>query len=123
MEVTRLSEQGRGPAGPRLPLQTFAFACSPQRNISGHVVGYQLVPQFIGVRGVVSLTVEHTWDGRAVDMIEAGRDKRRRWRGNFDCCHVQLRGSSIKDIRPEHIIPTQNPLMALPEAAGSPGGR
>ena len=29
--------------------------------------------QFIGVRSVVSLTVEHTWDGRAVDMIEAGR--------------------------------------------------
>jgi FMN-dependent NADH-azoreductase len=29
--------------------------------------------KFIGVRSVVSLTVEHTWDGRAVDMIEAGK--------------------------------------------------
>ena len=29
--------------------------------------------QFIGVRSVVSLTVEHTWDGRAVDMIETGK--------------------------------------------------
>ena len=29
--------------------------------------------QFIGVRSVVSLTVEHTRDGRAVDMIEAGK--------------------------------------------------
>ena len=29
--------------------------------------------QFIGVRSVVSLAVEHTWDGRAVDMIEAGK--------------------------------------------------
>ena len=29
--------------------------------------------RFIGVRSVVSLTVEHTWDGRAVDMIEAGK--------------------------------------------------
>jgi FMN-dependent NADH-azoreductase len=29
--------------------------------------------QFIGVRSVVSLTVEHTWDGRAVDMIEEGK--------------------------------------------------
>jgi FMN-dependent NADH-azoreductase len=29
--------------------------------------------QFIGVRSVVSLTVEHTWDGRAVDMIEAAK--------------------------------------------------
>ena len=29
--------------------------------------------QFIGVRSVVSLTVKHTWDGRAVDMIEAGK--------------------------------------------------
>jgi FMN-dependent NADH-azoreductase len=29
--------------------------------------------RFIGIRNVVSLTVEHTWDGRAVDMIEAGK--------------------------------------------------
>jgi FMN-dependent NADH-azoreductase len=29
--------------------------------------------KFIGVRSVVSLTAEHTWDGRAVDMIEAGK--------------------------------------------------
>jgi FMN-dependent NADH-azoreductase len=29
--------------------------------------------RFIGVRSVVSLAVEHTWDGRAVDMIEAGK--------------------------------------------------
>jgi FMN-dependent NADH-azoreductase len=29
--------------------------------------------KFVGVRSVVSLTVEHTWDGRAVDMIEEGK--------------------------------------------------
>src|SRR6202048_4412659 len=29
--------------------------------------------RFIGVRNVVTLTVEHTWDGLAVDMIEAGK--------------------------------------------------
>jgi len=29
--------------------------------------------QFIGVRSVVTLTVEHTWDGLAVDMIDAGK--------------------------------------------------
>ena len=29
--------------------------------------------RFIGVRNVVTLTVEHTWDGRAVDMIETGK--------------------------------------------------
>ena len=29
--------------------------------------------RFIGVCSVVTLTVEHTWDGRAVDMIEAGK--------------------------------------------------
>ncbi|MEA2790702.1 MAG: FMN-dependent NADH-azoreductase [Acetobacteraceae bacterium] len=29
--------------------------------------------RFIGVRNVVSLTVEHSWDGRAVDMIDAGK--------------------------------------------------
>jgi FMN-dependent NADH-azoreductase len=31
--------------------------------------------RFIGVRSVVSLTVEHTWDGRAVDMIEVGKSQ------------------------------------------------
>jgi FMN-dependent NADH-azoreductase len=29
--------------------------------------------KFVGVRSVVSLTVEYTWDGRAVDMIEEGK--------------------------------------------------
>jgi FMN-dependent NADH-azoreductase len=29
--------------------------------------------RFIGVRSVVTLTVEHSWDGRAVDMIDAGK--------------------------------------------------
>ena len=28
---------------------------------------------FIGVRDVVTLTVEHSWDGRAVEMIDAGK--------------------------------------------------
>jgi FMN-dependent NADH-azoreductase len=31
--------------------------------------------RFIGVRQVVTLTLEHTWDGRAVDMIDAGKRK------------------------------------------------
>ena len=29
--------------------------------------------RFIGVRSVVTLTVEHSWDGPAVDMIDAGK--------------------------------------------------
>jgi hypothetical protein len=29
----------------------------------------------IAVREVVTLTLEHTWDGRAVDMIDAGKKK------------------------------------------------
>src|SRR6476660_2220973 len=31
--------------------------------------------RFIGVREVATLTLEHTWDGRAVDMIDAGKKK------------------------------------------------
>jgi FMN-dependent NADH-azoreductase len=38
--------------------------------LSGHV---EFWLQFIGVRSVVSLAGEHTWDGRAVGMIEAGK--------------------------------------------------
>jgi FMN-dependent NADH-azoreductase len=29
--------------------------------------------RFIGVRSITAMTVEHTWDGRAVDMIDAGK--------------------------------------------------
>jgi FMN-dependent NADH-azoreductase len=29
--------------------------------------------RFVGVRKVVTLTLEHTWDGRAVRMIDAGK--------------------------------------------------
>jgi len=31
--------------------------------------------RFMGVREVATLTLEHTWDGRAVDMIDAGKKK------------------------------------------------
>ena len=40
------------------------------KYLSGYV---EFWLQFTGVRSIVSLTVEHTWDGRAVDMIEAGK--------------------------------------------------
>jgi FMN-dependent NADH-azoreductase len=29
--------------------------------------------RFIGVRGITTVTVEHTWDGRALDMIDEGK--------------------------------------------------
>jgi FMN-dependent NADH-azoreductase len=28
---------------------------------------------FIGVRSITAMTVEHTWDGRALDMIDEGK--------------------------------------------------
>jgi FMN-dependent NADH-azoreductase len=40
------------------------------KYLSGYV---EFWLKFIGVRSIVSLTVQHTWDGRAVDMIEAGK--------------------------------------------------
>jgi FMN-dependent NADH-azoreductase len=49
------------------------FKTVPQpgfKYLSGYV---EFWLQFIGVRSVVSLAVEHTWDGRAVDMIEVGK--------------------------------------------------
>jgi FMN-dependent NADH-azoreductase len=40
----------------------------------GYLSGYvEFWLRFIGVCTVVSLTVEHSWDGRTVDMIEAGK--------------------------------------------------
>jgi FMN-dependent NADH-azoreductase len=38
--------------------------------LSGYVAFWL---RFIGVREVVTLTLEHTWDGRAVDMIDAAK--------------------------------------------------
>jgi hypothetical protein len=44
-----------------------------------HLSGYvEFWLGFIGVREVVTLTLERTWDGRAVDMIEAGKKEGRR---------------------------------------------
>jgi FMN-dependent NADH-azoreductase len=41
-----------------------------------HLSGYvEFWLRFIGVREVVTLTLEHTWDGRAAEMIEAGKTK------------------------------------------------
>jgi FMN-dependent NADH-azoreductase len=40
------------------------------KYLSGYV---EFWLQFIGVRSVASLAVEHSWDGRAVDMIDAGK--------------------------------------------------
>ena len=40
------------------------------KYLSGYV---EFWLQFIGVRNVVTLAVEHSWDGRAVDMIDAGK--------------------------------------------------
>jgi FMN-dependent NADH-azoreductase len=42
--------------------------------------------RFIGVHSVVSLTVEHTWDGRGVDMIAAGKRQAVELARQFDCC-------------------------------------
>ena len=51
------------------------FATVPQpgfQYLSGYV---EFWLRFIGVNEVVTLTLEHTWDGRAVDMIDAGKKK------------------------------------------------
>jgi FMN-dependent NADH-azoreductase len=41
-----------------------------------HLSGYvEFWLRFIGVREVVTLALEHTWDGRAVEMIDAGKKK------------------------------------------------
>jgi FMN-dependent NADH-azoreductase len=42
------------------------------RYLNGYV---EFWLRFIGVREVVTLTLEHTWDGRAVEMIDAGKKK------------------------------------------------
>jgi FMN-dependent NADH-azoreductase len=39
--------------------------------------------RFIGVKEVVTLTLEHTWDGRAAETIEAGMNKAAELAGQF----------------------------------------
>jgi FMN-dependent NADH-azoreductase len=51
------------------------FETVPQpgfQYLSGYV---EFWLRFISVREVVTLALEHTWDGRAIDMIEAGKKK------------------------------------------------
>lgn len=46
---------------------------APQPGFS-HVTAYvEFWLRFIGVRNITAMTVEHTWDGRAQDMIDEGR--------------------------------------------------
>jgi len=49
------------------------FETAPQpgfRHLNGYV---EFWLRFIGVREVVTLTLEHSWDGRALEMIEGGK--------------------------------------------------
>jgi len=39
---------------------------------------------FIGVHSITAMTVEHTWDGRALDMIDEGRSKQQSWQSSFE---------------------------------------
>ena len=49
------------------------FRSGPQPGFE-YLSGYiEFWLRFIGVRSIVSLTVEHSWDGRAIDMIDAGK--------------------------------------------------
>ena len=51
------------------------FETVPQPGFQ-HLSGYvEFWLRFIGVREVVTLALEHTWDGRAVEMIDAGKKK------------------------------------------------
>jgi FMN-dependent NADH-azoreductase len=49
----------------------FKTVAQPGFGYLGAYVEFWL--RFIGVRSVVTLTVEHSWDGRAADMIDAGK--------------------------------------------------
>ena len=45
---------------------------------------------FIGVRSITTMTVEHTWDGRAIRHDRrGGRSRRQSWRSSFESCEVR----------------------------------
>jgi FMN-dependent NADH-azoreductase len=60
------------------------FETVPQpgfQHLSGHV---EFWLRFIGVRKVVTLMLEHTWDGRTADMIDAGKKRPPNLQSNSD---------------------------------------
>jgi FMN-dependent NADH-azoreductase len=60
------------------------FETVPQpgfQYLSGYV---EFWLRFIGVREVVTLAVEHTWDDRAIDMIEPAKERPPNWQGNSE---------------------------------------
>ena len=49
----------------------FKAVSQPDFEYLSNYVEFRL--RFIGIRSVATLTVEHTWYGRAADMIDAGK--------------------------------------------------
>jgi FMN-dependent NADH-azoreductase len=49
----------------------FATVSQPGFEYATRYIEFWL--HFIGVRGITAMTVEHTWDGRAIDMINQGK--------------------------------------------------
>jgi hypothetical protein len=70
-----LLDQFRADADLHLELHSSMKRSDRARNLSAYV---EFWLRFIGVREVVTLTLEHTWNGRAVDMIAAGKKESRR---------------------------------------------
>ena len=63
----------RGGSGSRIEAETAGLQTALQPGFD-HVAGYvEFWLRFIGVRNVTAMTVEHTWDGRARDMIDDGK--------------------------------------------------
>jgi FMN-dependent NADH-azoreductase len=50
-----------------------AFRGSPPPSFEYVTKYIEFWLHFIGVRSITAMTVEHTWDGRAVDMIDEGK--------------------------------------------------
>jgi len=70
------------------------FETVPQPGFQ-HLSGYvEFWLRFIGVKEVVTLTLEHTWDGRAADMIDAAKRRPPNWRINSDV-GCRMEGVSI----------------------------
>jgi FMN-dependent NADH-azoreductase len=68
------------------------FETVPQpgfQYLSGYV---EFWLRFIGVREVVTLTLEHRWDSGAVNIIDAGKKKAANWQSNSNV-RCRMKGS------------------------------
>jgi len=79
-QIQRVAQGGHWPHVEQQPARVAALLADYLKTLSPALFSRL---RFIGIRSVATLTVEQTWDGRAADMIDAGKRQAAKLAGQF----------------------------------------